>query len=172
MILDFDSLLVTALPQSAHLGLCVSTQDRNQVSKIIVDAAVEVHRELGGPGLLEDVYEEALGEELHLRMLQVERQVPLRIIYKGKVLRKPLRLAMKVETLVLVKTKAVADWHPVFGAQMLTYLRLTGLRLGLVINFGERLVTTGIHRIVNGLPDRLGFNAKTQEDVVARQSPF
>ena len=82
-------------------------------------------------------------------------------MYKGKVLRKPLRLDMKVENLVLVDNKAVTDWNPVFEAQMLTYLRLTGLKLGLVINFGERLLKAGIHRVVNGLPEGIEFNAKT-----------
>jgi GxxExxY protein len=134
----------------------------NQISKVIVDAAIEVHRELGGPGLIEDVYEEALEEELRLRGIQVERQLPVRIVYKGRVLRKPLRLDMKVEKLVLIDNKAVTDWNPVFEAQMLTYLRLTGLKLGLVINFGERLLKAGIHRVVNGLPEETDFNAKTQ----------
>jgi GxxExxY protein len=97
----------------------------NEISKIIVDAAVEVHREMGGPGLLEDVYEEALAQELQLRGLRVERQLPLRIFYKGKALQKPLRLDLKVENLVLVDNKATIEWHPVFEAQMLTYLRLT-----------------------------------------------
>lgn len=78
-------------------------------------------------------------------------------------LAKPLRLDMKVEQLVLVDNKAVTVWNPIFEAQMLTYLRLTGLKLGLVINFGERLVHHGIHRVVNGLTqDDVGFNAKTQ----------
>ena len=125
----------------------------NELSKIIVDAAIEVHRELGGPGLLEDVYEEAMEEQLRLRGILVERQLPVRIVYKGRTLRKPLRLDMKVEKLVLVDNKAVTDWNPVFEAQRLTYLRLTGLKLGLVINFGERLVRNGIHRVVNGLPE-------------------
>ena len=125
----------------------------NEISRVIVDAAIEVHRELGGPGLIEDLYEEALDEELHLRRVHVDRQLPVRIVYKGRVLRKPLRLDMKVEGLVLVDNKAVTQWNPVFEAQMLTYLRCTGLRLGLVINFGERLVKTGIHRVVNGLPE-------------------
>jgi GxxExxY protein len=123
----------------------------NEIAKVIVDAAIEVHRELGGPGLLEDVYEEAMEEELRLRGLKVERQVPVRIIYKGRVLRKPLRLDMRVEGLVLVDNKAVTDWHPIHEAQMLTYLRLTKLKLGLVINFGERYVKNGIYRVVNGL---------------------
>jgi GxxExxY protein len=141
----------------------------NQISKVIVDAAIEVHRELGGPGLIEDVYEEALEEELRLRSIQVERQLPVRIVYKGKVLRKPLRLDMRVEKLVLVDNKAVIEWNPVFEAQMLTYLRLTGLKLGLVINFGERILKAGIHRVVNGLSEDIDFNAKTQRRRDANQ---
>jgi GxxExxY protein len=134
----------------------------NEISRIVVDAAIEVHRELGGPGLLEDVYEEALEEELWLRGVRVERQLPVRIVYKGRVLRKPLRLDMKVEELVLVDNKAVTEWNAVFEAQMLTYLRLTKLKLGLVINFGERILKAGIHRVVNGLPEDADFNAKAQ----------
>ena len=129
----------------------------NKIARIIVDAAIEVHRELGGPGLLEDVYEEALAEELRLRGLKVERQLPVRITYKGRILSKPLRLDMKVEGLVLVDNKAVTEWNPIFEAQMLTYLRLTGLKLGLVINFGEQFVKNGVRRVVNGLPDDVDF---------------
>src|SRR2546423_11499761 len=120
----------------------------NELSKIIVDAAIEVHRELGGPGLIEDLYEEALDEELRLRGISVERQLPLRVKYKGRILRKPLRLDMRVERLVLIDNKAVSEWNALFECQMLTYLRVTGLRLGLVINFGERQVSNGIHRVV------------------------
>lgn len=123
----------------------------NEISKVIVDGAIEVHREMGGPGLLEDIYEEAMEEELRLRGMQVERLLPVRLTYKGRILRKPLRLDMKVGGLVLVDNKAVSEWHPVFEAQMLTYLRLTGLKLGLVINFGERYVKNGIYRVVNVL---------------------
>jgi GxxExxY protein len=64
---------------------------------------------------------------------------------------------MKVEGLVLVDNKAVTEWNPIFEAQMLTYLRLTGLKLGLVVNFGERFVKSGVHRVVNGLPDNVDF---------------
>ena len=123
----------------------------NEISKVIVDAAIEVHRELGGPGLIESVYEEALVEELTKRRLQAERQLQVPVIYKGKRLGSPLRLDLKVNGLVLLDNKAVTEWNPLFEAQMLTYLRLTGLRLGLVINFGERYVKDGIHRVVNGL---------------------
>jgi GxxExxY protein len=123
----------------------------NEISKVIVDAAIEVHREIGGPGLLEGVYEEALAEELTQRGLKVERQLQVPIIYKGKRLGVPLRLDLKVNSLVLVDTKAVTEWNTIFEAQMLTYLRLTKLKLGLVINFGEQYVKNGIHRVVNGL---------------------
>lgn len=123
----------------------------NEISKVIVDCAIEVHRELGGPGLIESVYEEAMADELSARGLKVERQLNVPIIYKGKVLGAPLRLDLKVNGLVIVDNKAVTEWNPIFEAQMLTYLRLTKLKLGLVINFGEKYVKNGIHRVVNGL---------------------
>ena len=125
--------------------------NENEISKIIVDSAIEVHRQIGGPGLIESVYEESMVEELTLRGLQVERQLQVPIFYKGKRLGNPLRLDLKVNKLVLVDNKAVTQWNPIFEAQMLTYLRLTGLKLGLVINFGEKLVKDGIRRVVNGL---------------------
>jgi GxxExxY protein len=125
--------------------------NENEISKVIVDSAIEVHRELGGPGLIESVYEEAMVEELGRRGMKVERQLQVPIIYKGKQLGSPLRLDLKVNDLVLVEGKAVTEWNPIFGAQMLTYLRLTKLKLGLVINFGEQYVKNGIHRVVNGL---------------------
>jgi GxxExxY protein len=125
--------------------------NENEISRIVVDASIEVHRELGGPGLLESVYEESLTFELGLRGLLVERQQEVPILYKGHLLATPLRLDLRLNSLVIVDPKAVVEWNPIFEAQMLTYLRLTGLKLGLVINFGERLVKNGIHRVVNGL---------------------
>jgi GxxExxY protein len=106
---------------------------------------------LGGPGLLECVYEEAMVFELEQRGVKVQRQVHVPILYKGHQLRFPLRLDLKVGGSVLVDNKATTEYHPIFEAQMLTYLRLTGLKLGLVINFGERYVKDGIHRVVNDL---------------------
>jgi GxxExxY protein len=129
----------------------VDNADVNQLSGAIVDAAIEVHWELGGPGLLESVYEEALVEELTLRGFLVERQQQVPIRYKGKLLATPLRLDLRVNGLVIVDPKAVTEYNKIFDSQMLTYLRLTGLKLGLVINFGERLVKDGIHRVVNRL---------------------
>jgi GxxExxY protein len=125
--------------------------DENAVSHAIVMAAVEVHRTLGGPGLLESVYEEALAWELTQSGLFVERQKPVPIHYKTTLLATPLRIDMLAAKLVIVECKATITYNPIFEAQTLTYLRLTGLRLGIVINFGERLVKNGIHRVVNKL---------------------
>src|SRR5580700_8319330 len=120
--------------------------NENEISKIIVDSAIEVHRALGGPGLIESVYEEAMVEELCLRGMRVERQLQVPIVYKGKQLALPLRLDLKVNGLVFMDNKAVTEWNRIFEAQMLTYLRLTKLKLGLVINFGKQYVKNGIHR--------------------------
>ena len=106
---------------------------------------------LGGPGLLESVYEEALAWELQSRGLTAQRQVSLPIAYKGRTLGNPLRIDLIVDGLVVVECKATSINSPVFEAQTLTYLRLTGMKLGLLINFGERFVKNGIHRVVNGL---------------------
>jgi GxxExxY protein len=125
--------------------------NENGLSKVIVSAAIEVHRTLGGPGLLESVYEEALVWELSQAGVEVKRQIRQPIVYKGHELGTPLRVDLIVGGLVIVECKATTDYNPVFEAQLLTYLRLTGLKLGLVINFGERFVKNGIHRVVNGL---------------------
>lgn len=132
--------------------------NENEISKVIVDSAIEVHRELGGPGLIESVYEEAMVGELLRRGMEVGRQLPVPIIYKEKRPGVPLRLDLRVNGLVLVDDKAVAEWNPIFEAQMLTYLRLTKLKLGLVINFGEQFVKNGIHRVVNGYECFAPFN--------------
>ena len=123
----------------------------NEVSRVIYECAIEVHRTLGGPGLLEGVYEEALAWELAQRGLKVERQVLVPIRYKGQSLGTPMRLDLIIGENVIVECKAVAEYNPVFESQVLTYLRMTGLKLGLVINFGEKFVKEGIHRVVNGL---------------------
>jgi GxxExxY protein len=123
----------------------------NEISALVVDAAIEVHRVLGGPGLLESLYEEALVDELQLRGLGVERQRKVPVVYKGHRLARDLRLDLVVEEKVIVECKAVDESNPVFVAQALTYLRLTGLKLALVINFGEPLVKNGMQRVVNRL---------------------
>lgn len=125
----------------------------NEISKVVVEAAIEVHRTLGGPGLLESVYEEALACELEMRGLAVERQRAVPLVYKGRRLAADLRLDLLVNGSVIIECKATAGHNSLFEAQALTYLRLLDLRLALVINFGERLVKNGIHRVVNGLQE-------------------
>jgi GxxExxY protein len=125
----------------------------NQAAQIIVDAAIEVHRLLGGPGLLESVYEEALALELRLRGCCIERQKTIPIGYKGYRLNTRLRLDLLVDDCVIVECKAITDYNSIYESQVLTYLRLSDKRLGLVINFGGKLVKNGIHRVVNGLPE-------------------
>jgi GxxExxY protein len=123
----------------------------NRISRIAVECAIEVHRTLGGPGLLENVYEEAFAWELEQRSLKVRRQTQIPIRYKGMVLASNLKIDLMVADLVLVECKAVSKYDDIFRAQLLTYLRLSGLKLGLIINFGQKLVKDGIHRVVKGL---------------------
>lgn len=137
------------LSNSAPLYPCVKSE--NKISKEIVRCAIEAHRTLGGPGLLESVYEEALAWELTQAGLQVQRQIHVPIPYKGQTLASPLRIDLVVNGKVIIECKATTKFNEIFRAQTLTYLRLTGLKLGLVINFGERMVKDGIHRVVNGL---------------------
>jgi GxxExxY protein len=123
----------------------------NELSKEVIGAAIEVHKELGGPGLLEDVYEESLCKELDLRRIRFTRQKDVPVTYKGHRLAKPLTLDVLVDDKLIVECKATKELHPVFESQLLTYLRLTGLKLGLLINFGETRLATGVRRVVNGL---------------------
>ena len=123
----------------------------NEISRTVYECAIEVHRTLGGPGLLEGVYEEALAWELAKRGLKIQRQVQVPIVYKGQNLGTPMRLDLLVEGIVIVECKASSEYNPIYESQVLTYLRMTGLKLGLVINFGEKFVKEGIHRVVNGL---------------------
>ena len=126
-------------------------QDEDIISRQIIIAAIEVHKTLGGPGLLESVYEEALAWELEQQGLNIERQKSLPIEYKSVLLNSLLRIDLLVQGLVIVECKATSAYHPIYEAQVLTYLRLTKLKLGMVINFGERLVKNGIKRVVNNL---------------------
>src|SRR6266850_5174067 len=118
-----------------------------RVATQIVDAAFKVHSELG-PGLLESVYEKCLAYELTKRGLRVQRQVLVPIVYDGVVLDEPLRLDLLVEESVIVEVKAVERMHPVFESQMLTYLKLTGKRLGFIINFNVVVIRQGIKRMI------------------------
>jgi len=122
----------------------------NELSKEIIGAAIEVHRVLG-PGLLESVYEEALCYELELRGIPYERQKYRPLNYKEKTLKTDYRIDLLVDGKVIVEVKAREEIHPIDKSQTLTYLRLSDLKLGLLINFHEPLLKDGITRIVNNL---------------------
>ncbi len=124
----------------------------NEIGTVVIDAAITVHRELG-PGLLETVYEVVLARELQERGLRVERQVPVDIVYKGIRFDEGFRADLRVEDQVIVELKSVETVTAAHKKQVQTYLRLTGCRLGYLLNFGEALMKTGITRCVNGLEE-------------------
>lgn len=123
----------------------------NLLSEQVLDAAIEVHRTLGGPGLLESLYEDALFHELRLRNIPALLQVPVPVTYKKYKLRDPMRLDILVDRKVIIEVKATETVLAVHKAQVLTYLRLTNLKLGLVINFGQGRLIDGWSRVVNDL---------------------
>lgn len=122
----------------------------NEIAKVALDECFAIHQELG-PGLLESVYEVVLAKALEARELRVERQVPVEIEFRGLRFDEGFRADLIVEGLVLIELKSVEALRPVHGKQVLTYLRLTGMKLGLLINFGEALLKDGIKRVANGL---------------------
>ena len=122
--------------------------DQDPLTERIIGCAIEVHRTLG-PGLLESAYVEALSAELEEVGLRFRRQVPVALNYKGRYLGE-YRLDLLVEDTVVVEVKAVERFDPVHEAQLLTYLRLTGKHVGLLINFNRRLLREGIKRLVLG----------------------
>jgi GxxExxY protein len=124
----------------------------NQITAAIVDASFKIHQVLG-PGLLESVYEEILAYELVRRGLGVERQKPISITYEGLAFAEPFRADMVVNHSVLVELKSVESLQPIHTKQTLTYIRLAGLNVGLLINFNVPLIKDGIRRIVSGLPE-------------------
>ena len=121
----------------------------NEIGTIVVQAAIDVHRELG-PGLLESVYEIALAHELEQRGLNIQREVPVPIKYKGISFDEGFRADMIVQGKVIVELKSVEKVCAAHKKQLLTYLKLTGLRLGYLLNFGDALMRNGITRTING----------------------
>ena len=124
----------------------------NSLTDAIINAAIEVHRTFG-PGLKEEVYEAALAIELDSRNIKCQRQVPVPVMYKGVDIGDPAhpkRIDLLVEDSVIVECKALAAARdPVFRAQCLTYLKMTGLTVGLVLNFGRPTLKEGIDRVIN-----------------------
>lgn len=123
----------------------------NLISDQILNAAIEVHRTLGGPGLLESLYEDALFYELRIRGIPAQSQVQIPVTYKNYKLRDSMRLDILVDHKIIIEVKASEKILPVHKAQLLTYLRLTGLKLGIVVNFGQARMIDGWERVVNGL---------------------
>jgi GxxExxY protein len=124
----------------------------NDLSSAIIAAAIEVHRALG-PGLLESAYEQCLAQELSLRKMPFERQKPLPVHYKGTQLDCGYRLDFLVDGMVVVEVKAIDRLLPIHQAQLLSYLKLGGWKLGLLINFHVPLLRDGIKRVVFGLEE-------------------
>jgi GxxExxY protein len=137
----------------------------NEIGTIVIESAIAVHRELG-PGLLESVYEVVLAHELQERGLQVERQVPMPIEYKGVRFEEGFRADIIAAGKVILELKSVERVTPAHKKQVQTYLRLTGCKLGYLLNFGEALMKQGITRCVNGLeePPRLCASAGEEND--------
>jgi GxxExxY protein len=122
--------------------------DINELSSKIIGAAIEAHKTLG-PGLLESVYEECLAHELMLRGLAFERQKPVPIQYKAVELDCGYRLDLVIENRIILELKACEKLEPIHEAQLLTYLKLTGLQLGLLLNFNVPVMKDGIVRMRN-----------------------
>jgi GxxExxY protein len=118
-----------------------------QLTREIIGSAIEVHKELG-PGLLESAYEECLCHELSIRGVPFSRQVALPVVYKGVKLDCGYKLDVLVEGKVILELKSVESVLPIHPAQLLTYLRLSGMKLGLLMNFNTALMTDGITRLV------------------------
>jgi GxxExxY protein len=125
----------------------------NEIATIVVDSSYQIHVRLG-PGLLESVYERILEFELTRRGLIVQRQGPIPVVYDGLTFDEGFRADLMINSLVVVEIKSVERLAPVHRKQTLTYLKLTGVKFGLLKNVGAPVIGDGIIRLVNGLPDK------------------
>jgi iron complex transport system substrate-binding protein len=130
----------------------MKTSELNQISGAIIDLSMKIHQALG-PGLLESVYHRILAYELRKAGFKVESEVPVPVEWDGHVIDESFRADLIVNGVVLVELKSVETLLPVHKKQTLTYLKLSKLNLGLLINFGAPLLKDGVHRIVNNLPE-------------------
>ena len=126
----------------------------NDITGAIVDAALQIHRDMG-PGLLESVYEAVLAKKLESRGMKVERQKTLRFVYDGMSFDEGFRMDLLVEDQVIVELKAVEQTASVHKKQLLTYLKLAGKPVGLLINFGAATLKEGVTRVINAPEDSL-----------------
>jgi GxxExxY protein len=125
----------------------------NDIGTILIDTAIEIHRELG-PGLLESVYEVVLVHELQNKGLPIKRQIPIPIVYKDIAFEEAFRADLIIADKVIVELKSIEQLNKAHRKQIQTYLRLTGLKLGYILNFGSALMRDGIVRAVNGLDEK------------------
>jgi GxxExxY protein len=140
---------VRAIPQPSHqttAGSVAASERLKQLTEKIIGCAIEVHRQLG-PGLLEQTYEAALCIELQLAGMKFVRQPLFPVVYKGQTIGE-YRLDLIVDDNVVVEIKSVERFDPIFESQVLTYLRVTGKKIGLLMNFNSRLLRDGIKRYV------------------------
>jgi GxxExxY protein len=137
---------------SSPIGRKEHIMEINQLSSKIIGAAIEVHKAIG-PGLLESAYEKCLCQELKLRGFSFENQKPLPLFYKGEKLDCGYRMDVVVEKTIIVEMKSCEKIEPIHKAQLLTYLKLSGLRLGLILNFNVPVMRDGIARIANKLAE-------------------
>lgn len=123
-------------------------KDEEDVAKEIVDACIQVHRSLG-PGLMESAYQACLSYELHDRGLVVERELELPVFYRGREIKTAYRIDMLVHNLVLIENNCVKAILPIHQAQLITYLRMSGIRIGFLINWNVPLIKQGIRRMIS-----------------------
>ncbi len=124
--------------------------NENELSKVVYDLCIKIHTALG-PGLLESAYEDCLEYEFKKLGIPIQRQVMVPLVYDQQLLGDDFRADMIVDNKVILELKAVTSLDPICFSQLKTYLKITGLKLGMLINFGEDRVVKGIHRVVNGL---------------------
>jgi len=136
----------------SNFEFSTSPMTENEIAREVVDAAMKIHQRLG-PGLLESVYEVVLAYELRTRGLDCQRQVPVPIVYDAIRFEEGFRIDLLVGGKVVVELKSIEEVTKTHRKIILTYLRLSEKRLGLLINFGSALLKDGITRVVNGLPD-------------------
>lgn len=127
--------------------------DLNRLTQTIIGAAIQVHKSLG-PGLLESAYRVCLAAELQCQGLRIEQEKAIPVVYRGVRLECGYRLDLLVEDIVIVEVKALEQVLPVHRAQLLSYLKLVGCPIGLLVNFHVASLTRGVHRIVNRFPDQ------------------
>lgn len=147
----------------------VQAKRLDEITGQIVDAAIQVHRALG-PGLLESAYEACLVSELVERGFLVERQKDLPVVYHDKQIDCGYRLDLLVEGQVIVEVKAVDKLAPIHDAQVITYLRLSGMKVGLLVNFNVPLLKDGLRRLVNDYPETLASSANSAVSIRSKEA--